>query len=393
MTFSGYGGIIKSKERILPAAPCETVPGTLGNLRESWSLGSLAEDPDPQAGSAAGADSCGIVLRKDGLGSSRAAEAVFGKALKREKGIWGKSGRHGNRMILNTQQLQYLIEIERTRSISQAAANLYMGQPNLSRVLREAEAGLGFLIFERTRKGVRPTEKGARFLQHARNMLREMDFIERLGPNSSRPNRFRICLPRSYVLLDVVRQFLCGLEQRSELDAMIRECHPRQALELVDSGSVEAALIRYCVEYQDYFSEQAAARKLALQRLSQVEYQIVVQAESPLSGDESISREQLKGCTELLHRDTFYPMNRMDNDHSQIYTVDRMAQIQLLQAMPSAYLWAEPLPGPMLEANRLIQRPCAEGGVRYQNALVYKPQCAMSGIEREFIRWIGERGI
>ena len=88
-------------------------------------------------------------------------------------------------MNLTTQQLQYLIEIERTRSVSQAAANLYMGQPNLSRILRDTEASLGFDIFERTRKGVRPTEKGEQFLQHARNMLREADFIERMGPNSA----------------------------------------------------------------------------------------------------------------------------------------------------------------------------------------------------------------
>ena len=59
----------------------------------------------------------------------------------------------GMNMIMNTQQLQYLIEIERTRSISQAAANLYMGQPNLSRVLRDIESSIGFPIFERTRKG------------------------------------------------------------------------------------------------------------------------------------------------------------------------------------------------------------------------------------------------
>ena len=51
-------------------------------------------------------------------------------------------------MTLNTQQLLYLVEIERTRSISQAASNLYMGQPNLSRVLRDMEAAVGFQIFE-----------------------------------------------------------------------------------------------------------------------------------------------------------------------------------------------------------------------------------------------------
>ena len=35
---------------------------------------------------------------------------------------------------MNTQHLQYIIEIERTRSISQAAENLFLGQPNLSRI-------------------------------------------------------------------------------------------------------------------------------------------------------------------------------------------------------------------------------------------------------------------
>ena len=40
---------------------------------------------------------------------------------------------------MNTQHLQYIIEIERTRSISQAAENLFLGQPNLSRILHDLE--------------------------------------------------------------------------------------------------------------------------------------------------------------------------------------------------------------------------------------------------------------
>ena len=91
---------------------------------------------------------------------------------------------------MNTQHLQYIIEIERTRSISQAAENLFLGQPNLSRILHDLEESLGFRIFERTSRGVRPTERGARFLKHARNMLREMDYIEALGPRHAAPQSF-----------------------------------------------------------------------------------------------------------------------------------------------------------------------------------------------------------
>ena len=41
---------------------------------------------------------------------------------------------------MNTQHLQYIIEIERTRSISQAAENLFIGQPHPARC--GADAGL-----------------------------------------------------------------------------------------------------------------------------------------------------------------------------------------------------------------------------------------------------------
>ena len=67
-------------------------------------------------------------------------------------------------MAMNTQHLQYIIEIERTRSISQAAENLFIGQPNLSRILHDVEQMLGFRIFERSTRGVRPTTRGTIFL-------------------------------------------------------------------------------------------------------------------------------------------------------------------------------------------------------------------------------------
>ena len=102
---------------------------------------------------------------------------------------------------MNTQHLQYLIEIERTRSVSQAAENLFIGQPNLSRILHEMEANLGFKIFERTSKGVRSTERGAIFLQHAKSIIRELERIDALGPRHPVENRLRICIPRSAAMI------------------------------------------------------------------------------------------------------------------------------------------------------------------------------------------------
>lgn len=294
-------------------------------------------------------------------------------------------------MIMNTQQMQYLVEIERTRSISQAAANLYMGQPNLSRVLRDMENSLGFTIFERTRKGVRPTEKGTQFLQHAKNILREAMFMERLGPNCIQPNRFRICLPRSYGYVDLIQQFLRSHVTDNSLDALIRECHPRQAIEFLENGTVEIAVIRYGAEYRDYFAEQAHAKELTMHILSQTEYVILLSRNNPLARFSKLSTKHLDGFTELIHRDSFFCSASPNEMLRQLYTTDRLAQIQLLQTIPNSYMWSEPLPAAILETMQLSQHPYENGGVLYQNALLFKPQCAMSPIEKSFLQWITEK--
>ena len=67
---------------------------------------------------------------------------------------------------MNTQHLQYIIEIERTRSISQAAENLFLGQPNLSRILHDLEESLGFRIFEH--QPGRPSDGARRKVPQAR---------------------------------------------------------------------------------------------------------------------------------------------------------------------------------------------------------------------------------
>lgn len=43
---------------------------------------------------------------------------------------------------MNLMHLKYVVEIDKTRSISKAAENLYMGQPNLSRSIKELEQSL-----------------------------------------------------------------------------------------------------------------------------------------------------------------------------------------------------------------------------------------------------------
>ena len=291
-------------------------------------------------------------------------------------------------MILNTQQLQYLVEIEQAGSISQAATNLYMGQPNLSRLLRETETTLGFPIFERTRQGVRPTERGKQFLLRARNILREAAYMEQLGPNSTVPNQFRICIPHSYAFLNIVQQYLNRLPPSVDLDAFVQECHPQKALELLDNSTVAFAVVRFASELRGYWEEQAVLRKLTFLPFSQGEYQIIISKDNPLQGRSILSNADLEGLTEITHADTFSPATQIDISQNKLYTKDRMAQLQLLVGLPYAYLRSEPLPKHILDSHGLSQHPCSDSGARYQNALIFNPQCTMSEIETAFLDYL-----
>ena len=89
--------------------------------------------------------------------------------------------------MLNIYHLRYALEIEKTGSIKNAAENLFMAQPNLSRSIKELENSLGIVIFERTSKGVIPTADGEKFLIRARNILKQVDEVQDLFSKKKNP--------------------------------------------------------------------------------------------------------------------------------------------------------------------------------------------------------------
>ena len=90
---------------------------------------------------------------------------------------------------MNLQHIKYAVEVQKTGSITQAAENLYMGQPNLSKAIRELEKSLGIVIFKRTSKGVLPTAQGEEFLRYAKSILDQVQRIEDLYHSSGERTR------------------------------------------------------------------------------------------------------------------------------------------------------------------------------------------------------------
>ena len=103
---------------------------------------------------------------------------------------------------MNLQHLRYAVEVANCRSITKAAARLFIGQPNLSRAIRELEDEFGAPLFRRTSAGMIPTVQGEAFLEHAKIILNQIGEIHALGHPDQEQQRMvlNLTVPRaSYI--------------------------------------------------------------------------------------------------------------------------------------------------------------------------------------------------
>ena len=125
---------------------------------------------------------------------------------------------------MNLLHFKYAVEIAKTKSISKAAENLFMGQPNLSRAIKELEESLGIIIFNRTPKGISITPEGEEFLRYAKRIIRQVDEVEEIYKNGRKPKtRFSACVPRATYLSHAFTEFAKHINDNSPADFFYKE--------------------------------------------------------------------------------------------------------------------------------------------------------------------------
>jgi len=106
--------------------------------------------------------------------------------------------------LLDIRRLRYFLTIMRCGSMASAAKELNVAQPALSHHMSELERIVGFALFERLPRGVRPTPGGHILFDHAKVILENVAKAERdmraFATSDSRDMSIRIGLLPSWVL-------------------------------------------------------------------------------------------------------------------------------------------------------------------------------------------------
>lgn len=292
---------------------------------------------------------------------------------------------------MNTLYLKYVLEVEHTGSISQAAQNLFMAQPNLSKAIKDLEHDLGYQIFKRTASGVVITEKGAEFLYHAKKITEQMSEIEKLsGRNDSQSTQFKISIPRGSYIANGVTSFVAGLKILHGIDITINETNALQTITNVADRGYNMGIIRYQLSDEENFRSRLKNNKLEQETIWEFEYVLVMSKKHPLADKETIYVEDLQDYMKITHGDIEIPhtknVGNEDDNHSEktIYVYERGSQFDLLANVPTTYMWVSPIPDSYLEKNGLVQRSCEAKNNRYKDVLIYRQDYKLGEYDKLF---------
>lgn len=294
---------------------------------------------------------------------------------------------------MNLMHLKYLVEVEKTGSITKAASNLFMGQPNLSKAIKEVETEFGSPIFKRISKGVEPTEKGMAFLECAKTIISQLEKMETiLKPEDSELTTFKIAIPRASYIAHAFSNFINSLDRSEKLAMNFRETNAISALNGLADGEYSYAVIRFREEFEDFFLSLLRDKDLYYEEIWNFPYVALLAEKDELAKAETFSSADLNGYIEIVQGDSTVPYlsssylkKNNEAEHSRIFVYDRGSQFDLLDNVPRSYMWVSPFTDSQLHHFRLVQRCCSDDHSRGKDLLVMPKHYKQTDLDKAFL--------
>ncbi len=295
---------------------------------------------------------------------------------------------------MNLAYLKYAVEIAACGSLNKAAEKLYIGQPNLSRTIKDLESSLGVAIFERSPKGMVVTPDGEVFLQYAKSILSEVESLEGMFKNrSAQKKKFSISVPRASYISDAFAEFSKRLVLEDDVEVMYKETNSLKAMESVLEENCKLGIIRYAENYDRYYKDRMEEKGLSYELIVEFRHMLVMNADSPLAEKELIYPSDLADYIEIAHADPYVPSipvsevkkNDLPGVTRRIFVYERGSQLDLLASNPDTFMWVSPLPEKLLERNKLVQRSCAIDQKIYKDVMIHRGDYKLTELDKLFI--------
>lgn len=294
---------------------------------------------------------------------------------------------------MNLMHLKYLVEVEKTGSITKAASSLFMGQPNLSKAIKEVENEVGAPIFKRISKGVEPTEKGVEFLKCAKAIIQQMDKMENLfKPEVSDIISFNVSAPRASYAAQAFSRFVSELDRTRRFAVNFREANSLDTINGILEGEFNMGIIRCEEAYEDFFLSMLADKELKSEEIWDFSYVAVMSENSRLASKDAVTMEELSDCIEVVHGDVSVPYlsesylkKTEKGEQNRVFVYDRGSQLNILKSVPDSFTWVSPILREELKSSGLVQKRCVDGARRSKDLLIQERHYHRTSEDKAFI--------
>ncbi len=296
---------------------------------------------------------------------------------------------------MNIMHLKYAVEIAETKSISRAAEKLFMGQPNLSRAIKELEDSLNITIFNRTPKGITLTPEGEEFLQYAKRIITQVDEVEEIYKNGKKPKQnFSACVPRASYISYAFTEFAKSISTDMAAEIFYKETNSSRTINNVVKGEYNIGIVRYQTTFERYFKAMFEEKHLTAEVITDFKYTLAMSANHPLAGKKEIYCRDLAPFIEITHADPYVPsLPVMDVKREElskyvdkhIYIFERGSQFKILGEVPNTFMWVSPMPEDLHGKYGLVVKNCVDNEKRYNDVLIYRNGYKLTDLDKSFI--------
>lgn len=285
---------------------------------------------------------------------------------------------------MNILYFRYALEVAESGSLSRAAERLYIGQPNLSRAMRELEGTLGTELFERSPRGMVPTPDGEVFLQYAKKILAEVDAVEVMFRSGAvRQQRFSLSAPAAGYISTAFALISREFDAHASLEVNFREAEGSETVAAVSDGDAAIGIIRYDAKQDKFHKTRLDARGINYELIAEFEPVVICSAECAASCGGGIG-----GLVEVTCPAQAIPLLSVggeQGDGARMFLSDRAACLDVLACNAGTFMWSSPEPPELLRQYGLAEVRTVAPGRIFKDVMLSRADHSFSETEKNFI--------
>lgn len=289
---------------------------------------------------------------------------------------------------------KYALEVAKAGSLAKASEVLLIAAPNISRSIKELEADLGIVIFDRTSKGMVLTPEGEEFVTLAKGILRQIEHVEKIYKEGSpKKQKFSISVPRACYISEAFAEFSKSLT-KEVAEIFYKETNSQRTIHNMLNHDYKLGIIRYAENYDRYFTAMLDEKGFDYEVVTEFTYALIMSADNPLAQKEKIAFSDLTEYIEIAHADPYVPSMPLskvvkeelpEDMDRRIFIFERASQFDLLSKNTETFMWVSPVPEDLLKRYGLVQKKSVDNKRVYKDVLIYKKGYKFTDLDQKFI--------